>query len=267
MHHPFWSNAPGAENKKATRHQVACLHFRHSNGAAHPAKAFAVANVEMLFSLSTPRLAAATSSVAALLMLKCNVTDSRANFYSTEVPIAPTIHLSAMRTARPSVLDLTTMTALASIALALGFALGGSPAKTPARSVRVGDFLVTARHVWIPVSSAKASTRFHSVVVEVTVKNVSRRISHTELLPWLRVNPYEEYLGESCSGLSPCGGGLKALELYQMLPGEQSTGGIIFTSVRNGTTPVALVFIHYAGGREFKPSVSLAGLTENQPAR
>jgi hypothetical protein len=165
---------------------------------------------------------------------------------------------------------------LASITCALALLLGGqgSHAGKPARSLREGGFLITARRVWVPVASSNSSRRFHSVVVEVTVKNVSRRVSAAGLgVPWLKVTPEMEYMGEVCNPDAEADSaschGLKPPETYQMLPGEQSTGAFIYKDVRNGTTPVALV-LHRAGpGLKIIDSgrASLTGLIEKEPAR
>jgi TonB family protein len=133
--------------------------------------------------------------------------------------------------------------------LALMLGGQGSPAHGPARSVRVNDYLVTVLRVW----TIGKSTRFHSVVIEVRVKNVSRRVSRALPLPWIKVEPEYEYPGQGC-GPHLCGGRLKsAPDVYQMLPGEQSIGGYLFVNVRNGTVPVSLLFRE---GSPF-PAVSL----------
>lgn len=129
---------------------------------------------------------------------------------------------------------------LATVAFAWALALSGqiSPVSKAPKSVTVGDLLVTATRVWLPPNKwvDYTSDRFHVVVVEVTVKNISERISHTSFIPTLKVKPEEEY---------PAGGlgrkvGVKPPNLYQLLPGEESTGGFVF-EVRNGTTPIALI--------------------------
>jgi hypothetical protein len=148
---------------------------------------------------------------------------------------------------------------LANIALVLALVFNSqiSPANKAPKSVRVGDLLVTATRVWVPQVAASRSDRFHRVAVEVTVKNVSGRISHTSFVPWLKVKPYEEYLG-----LGYASGAVKAPNLYQLLPGEKSTGGYLF-EVRNGTTPVALIL--QCDGKRF--SIGLAGIVEPESAR
>lgn len=160
----------------------------------------------------------------------------------------------------------------------LALMLGGqrSPAHRPARSVRVNDYLVTVLGVWVHNPADRywdgkrwaldKSPRFHSVVVEVKVKNVSGRISRTGLAPWMRVNPEAEYVGKDCEPFDKpdlSGSGLKPLDLYQMLPGEQSVGGFVFTDVRNGTVPVSLYFLDWSGRM---PRLSLAGLVREEPA-
>jgi hypothetical protein len=84
------------------------------------------------------------------------------------------------------------MLSAACFGLILAMLVGGqsSPARKAARSVREGNFLVTALRVWVPVASSNPSSRYHSVVVEVTIKNVSQRVTDTGLvLPWLKVRP------------------------------------------------------------------------------
>jgi TonB family protein len=146
--------------------------------------------------------------------------------------------------------------------MVLALVLGGqgSPAHTPARSARVNDYLVTVLRVW----TIGKSTRFHSVVIEVRVKNVSRRVSRALfLLPWIKVKPEDEYPGQGCTP-HLCGGRLKsAPDVYQMLPGEQSIGGYVFEDVRNGTVPVSLYF----HDRSPFPAVSLAGLVREEAFR
>jgi tetratricopeptide (TPR) repeat protein len=131
-----------------------------------------------------------------------------------------------------------------------------SPAKKPAKSVRIGDLLVSANRVWFPRVSTYSSDRFHLVAVDVTVKNISERISHTSYVPYLTVKPYEEYIG------MPGRYGVKSPNLYQLLPGEESTGGYVF-EVRNSTTPVALILDSFST----KLSIELAGIVEIEKAR
>jgi hypothetical protein len=162
---------------------------------------------------------------------------------------------------------------LTSIAYALALILSGqiSPATKPTRSVKVGEFLVTATRVWLPsVPSNKVPAnplspiyppppaepdRFHQVVVEVTVKNISERVSQTRLGPHLRVKPDAEYSPSYAPDV------VKAPDLDQLLPGEESRGGYAFR-IRNGTTPVALIFWW---GRAL--SVDLTGMLEGKSAK
>jgi len=147
---------------------------------------------------------------------------------------------------------------LANVAFALALVLSGqiSPARKPAKSVRVGELLVTATRIWLPQVPAHSSDRFHLVAVDVTDKNIAELISHTNFVPWLKVKPYDEYLGV------PGGHGGKPPNLYQLLPGEESTGGYVF-EVRNGTTPVALILD--LGVK--KLSLDLGGIVETEGAK
>jgi hypothetical protein len=89
------------------------------------------------------------------------------------------------------------MMSLINITLAFALILGGqgSPTAKPSRSVRVGDFLVTATRVWLPSSDKGVvyRDRDHLVAVEVTVRNVSERVSQINFSPSLKVKPYAEY--------------------------------------------------------------------------
>jgi Tfp pilus assembly protein PilF len=131
-----------------------------------------------------------------------------------------------------------------------------SPARKPARSVRVGDLLITATRVWFPKIPTYSSDRFHLVAVDVTVKNVSQQISHTSYVPHLTVKPYEEYFGWSDRY------GVKSPNLYQLLPEEEVTGAYVF-EVRNSTVPVALM-LDSLGVRS---SIDLAGIVQIEKAR
>jgi hypothetical protein len=167
---------------------------------------------------------------------------------------------------------------LANIAFALALILSGqiSPAKKPTKSARVGDLLITATRVWLPQDLSNKIVAYpdrdHLVAVEVTVKNVSERISQTNSLsPSLKVKPYAEYpwypWTRTPSGVA------KPPNLYQLLPGEESSGGYVF-EVRNGTTPIALVLEcdivppwPSTRIRREKSSIELAGFLENQSAK
>ncbi|MGA3164930.1 MAG: hypothetical protein ABSF14_02310 [Terriglobia bacterium] len=91
---------------------------------------------------------------------------------------------------------------------------------------------------------------------------MSERISHTRFVPILKVKPDEEYIGY----MKGSGDGVKAPELYQLLPGEESTGAYRFV-VRNGTTPVALILSYFSAGKEHRPSIELAGIVETETSR
>jgi hypothetical protein len=156
---------------------------------------------------------------------------------------------------------------LTNIAVALALILSGqiSPAKKPTKSVRVGDLLVTATRVWRPQDLSNKIVvypdRDHLVAVEVTVKNISARISQTNLLlTSLKVKPDAEYPWYPWMRIPS--GVAKPPNLYQLLPGEESTGGYVF-EVRNGTTPVALV-LELRGQRS---SIELAGVLETESAK
>jgi len=155
---------------------------------------------------------------------------------------------------------------LANIAFGLALILSGqiSPARKPAKSVRFGDFLVTATRVWLPQDPSHKflayPDRDHLVAVEVTVKNISERLSQTNLFPSLKVKPDAEYPWYPWTRAPSSV--LKAPNLYQLLPGEESTGGYAL-EVRNGTTPVALV-LQFRGQ---KSSIGLVGMLETESSK
>ncbi len=158
------------------------------------------------------------------------------------------------------------MTALANITIAFALVFSGQnpPALKAPKSVTVGDLLVTATRVWLPPNKwvDYTSDRFHLVVVEATVKNTSERISHTKFAPTLKVKPEEVYYGNPALGHHI---GVLAPNLYQLLPGEESTGGYVF-EVRNGTTAVALILDSFGK----KLSIDLTGVVQSEspkPAR
>jgi len=144
-------------------------------------------------------------------------------------------------------------------ALALVFSSQISPVTKAPKSVTVGDLLVTATRIWLPPNEwvDYRSDRFHLVVVEVTVKNISERISHTRFISSLKVKPDETY---------PCVSYLRRHvvvnlpNLEQLLPGEESTGGYVF-EVRNGTTPVALILIISFGKQS---NIDLTGVVQSE---
>jgi hypothetical protein len=152
----------------------------------------------------------------------------------------------------------------ANIAFALAVMLSGqvSPATKPTRSVKVWEFLVTATRVWLPQDASNIRwvadpDRYHLVAVEVTVKNISERVSQLRwLAPSLRVKPDAEYPEAYAPDV------VKKPNLDQFLPGEESRGGYVF-KVRNGTTPVALIFPAWGRGL----SIDLTGMLEDKSAK
>jgi len=150
---------------------------------------------------------------------------------------------------------------------ALVFFLSSMPAGSlgqipPEKSVRVGDNLVAATRVWVSQSPLPGFPRYHRVVVEVTVKNVSQRISHTHIpFPRLKVKPDYEYEWDSF-----CEPGVKPPNLNQLPPGEESRGGYAF-DVQNGSTPFALTFQPPWNPVARRVTVELAGIVRTESAR
>jgi hypothetical protein len=165
------------------------------------------------------------------------------------------------------------MMSLTSIAYAVALILSGQvlPATKPTRSVKVGEFLVTATRVWLPQDPSNKvppnpsgtisaplpayPDRFHLVAVEVTVKNISERVSQTRLGPRLRVKPDAEYQQAYAPDV------VKEPNLDQLLPGEESRGGYVFR-IRNGTAPVALIPLWRR-----ESSIDLTGMLEDKSAK
>jgi hypothetical protein len=142
---------------------------------------------------------------------------------------------------------------LANIAVALMLLSGGHSSKATS-SARIGEFLVTATRIWISESSP--FPKFHYVVVEVTVKNVSERIPDQMLFPRLKVESDFEYEWNNFTNLH-----VNAPDFNQMLPGKKRTGAYVFDA-RDGTTPVALILeLPQKSGRPWKKvSVDLSQL-------
>jgi len=150
------------------------------------------------------------------------------------------------------------------IAFALILSAQISAPRKPAKSARVGDLLVSAIHVRVPQDPSYKGLAYpdrdHVVVVEVTVKNISERMSQANFLPQLKVKPYAEYPWYAWTRVPS--GVAKPPDLYQLLPGEERTGAYVF-EVRNGTIPVALV-LEFRGQ---KSNIELEGTLENQPPK
>ncbi len=149
---------------------------------------------------------------------------------------------------------LKTVIALALVCSATASSFGPSPTK-PGKSVRVGNYLVTATRVVVFQTPSHVFPKLHRVVVEVTVKNASQRIPRTELFPRLKVKPDYEYYWYG-NVKKPR---VEAPNLVQLLPGEESAGGYVF-DVRNGATPVALIFEPMWNGLAQQVTLPLAGV-------